>query len=230
LLRSIIQRISPCPRLLLNFRNKIIFYGEELLAPRPTPKLKDHPLSAVRECLFNIFAATLHIWRPFPPSATWVISMPWWQGIHLTWTWWSTVVNFFYLVRKFLLSLRCFLFLTNRVESMGELYYSWTQVTFILRYHARVVKLFCGQNDNTFIYTFSVIIPHAWFPNSRLSIESSYLVFQLGVEAWSFEVFKNLHQRVLVAKMKSRDDVTFFLSLHCVEIDAELLRTKTCWP
>jgi hypothetical protein len=35
-----------------------------LLAPRPTPKLEDHPLSAVRDCLFNIFAATLHIWRP----------------------------------------------------------------------------------------------------------------------------------------------------------------------
>ena len=32
-----------------------------LLAPRPTPKLEDHPLSAVRDCLFNIFAATLHI-------------------------------------------------------------------------------------------------------------------------------------------------------------------------
>jgi len=34
---------------------------EELLAPRPTPKLEDHPLSAVRDCLFNIFVATLHI-------------------------------------------------------------------------------------------------------------------------------------------------------------------------
>jgi hypothetical protein len=31
----------------------------QLLAPRPNPKLKDHPLSAVRYCLFNIFAATL---------------------------------------------------------------------------------------------------------------------------------------------------------------------------
>jgi hypothetical protein len=40
------------------FRNIIIFYGEELLAPRPTPKLEVHPLSAVRDCLFNIFAAT----------------------------------------------------------------------------------------------------------------------------------------------------------------------------
>jgi hypothetical protein len=38
-----------------------VFYGEELLAPRPTPKLEDHPVSAVRDCLFNIFAATLLI-------------------------------------------------------------------------------------------------------------------------------------------------------------------------
>jgi len=43
------------------FRNRIRFYGEELLAPRLTPKLEDHPLSAVRDCLFNIFAPTLHI-------------------------------------------------------------------------------------------------------------------------------------------------------------------------
>jgi hypothetical protein len=40
---------------------KIRFHDEELLAPRPTPKLEDHPLSAVRVCLLNIFAATLHI-------------------------------------------------------------------------------------------------------------------------------------------------------------------------
>jgi len=32
-----------------------------LLAPHPTPKLEDHPLSAVRGCLFNLFTATLHI-------------------------------------------------------------------------------------------------------------------------------------------------------------------------
>ena len=40
------------------FRYKIRFYGEELLTPRPTPKLEDHPLSAVRDCLFNIFLTT----------------------------------------------------------------------------------------------------------------------------------------------------------------------------
>jgi hypothetical protein len=43
----------------------ISFCGEELLAPRPITKLEDHPLSAVRHYLFNIFAAALHIWKPF---------------------------------------------------------------------------------------------------------------------------------------------------------------------
>jgi len=37
-----------------------MFYREGLLAPRPTPKLEDHPLSAVHDCLFNLFAAALH--------------------------------------------------------------------------------------------------------------------------------------------------------------------------
>ena len=56
-----IQNISPGPRLTVwMFRNKIHLYGEKL-PPRPTPKLGDHPLSAVRDCLFTIFAATLHI-------------------------------------------------------------------------------------------------------------------------------------------------------------------------
>jgi len=37
------------------------FHREALLVPRPTPKVEEHPLSAVCDCLFNIFAATLHI-------------------------------------------------------------------------------------------------------------------------------------------------------------------------
>jgi len=41
----------------------ISFYSEKLLALRPTTKLEDRPLSEVRDCLFNIFAATLHIGR-----------------------------------------------------------------------------------------------------------------------------------------------------------------------
>jgi hypothetical protein len=40
----------------------LYFYGVELLDVRPTPKLEDHLLLAVRHCLFNILAATLHIW------------------------------------------------------------------------------------------------------------------------------------------------------------------------
>jgi len=35
-----------------------------LLAPRPSAKLEDHPLSDLRDCLFNIFPAILRIWRP----------------------------------------------------------------------------------------------------------------------------------------------------------------------
>ena len=42
------------------FLNKV-FYREGLLAPRPNPKLEDHPSSAVRDCLFNLFAANLLI-------------------------------------------------------------------------------------------------------------------------------------------------------------------------
>jgi hypothetical protein len=56
-----------------------------LLAPRPTPKLEDHPFSAVREYSFNIFAATLQNWMASPPSTTWGRGMLWWQGTHLTW-------------------------------------------------------------------------------------------------------------------------------------------------
>jgi hypothetical protein len=64
------------------FCNQAYIYGE-LLAPRPIPKLEDNPLLALRDCLFNIFAASLHIWRP-SPSATWKRVMTWWLGTHLT--------------------------------------------------------------------------------------------------------------------------------------------------
>jgi hypothetical protein len=43
------------------FCNKGSFYGEEVLAARQTPKLEGHPLSAVCDCLSNIFAATFNI-------------------------------------------------------------------------------------------------------------------------------------------------------------------------
>jgi len=41
--------------------NKVSFYVEVFLAPRLIPKLEDHLVSAVRNCLFNMFAASLHI-------------------------------------------------------------------------------------------------------------------------------------------------------------------------
>jgi len=45
----------------MSFVTWYFFYGEQLLAPHPTNKLEEHSLSAVRDCLFNILAATLHI-------------------------------------------------------------------------------------------------------------------------------------------------------------------------
>jgi hypothetical protein len=59
-------RPGPCQM----FLNIIRFYGEEWLAPRPTPKLENNLLSVVRDRLFSMFAATLRICRPFlhPPS------------------------------------------------------------------------------------------------------------------------------------------------------------------
>jgi hypothetical protein len=83
-LRSFMQGIHPGPRLLVVFRNKLIYHGE-LLATRPTTKLEDHPLSAVCDCLFKIFASTLYTWMASPPSATRGRAMPWWQETHLTW-------------------------------------------------------------------------------------------------------------------------------------------------
>ena len=38
-----------------------LFYGEELFAPHTTPKLEYYPLSADCNCVFSIFADTLHI-------------------------------------------------------------------------------------------------------------------------------------------------------------------------
>jgi len=58
--------ISKSLRNIYPFRNNASFYCEELLASRPTPKPENHPLSAVRDSSFNIFAATLH---PQPEDA-----------------------------------------------------------------------------------------------------------------------------------------------------------------
>jgi hypothetical protein len=58
-----VLKINLGPRRFETFRNNKNFYGEGLLEPRPTPKLEDHPLSAVCYCLLDIFAAIFLIWR-----------------------------------------------------------------------------------------------------------------------------------------------------------------------
>jgi hypothetical protein len=51
-----------------------VFFSTGLGSPKP----EEHPLSAVRDCLFNIPIATLHIWSPSSPP-TWRSDMQWWQ-------------------------------------------------------------------------------------------------------------------------------------------------------
>jgi len=46
------------------FRSIVRFYGDELIALLLTPKLEGYSFSTLCYCLFNIFAGTLHIWKP----------------------------------------------------------------------------------------------------------------------------------------------------------------------
>jgi hypothetical protein len=57
------------PRLFSTFRNMESFRVEELLALRPTPKMEMYPLSAVRDCVFNIYATALRFPQPQPEDA-----------------------------------------------------------------------------------------------------------------------------------------------------------------
>ena len=45
----------------------VLFHGEELLAPRPTPKLEDHPLSAVQTA-YSVYSELPSISEAVPPS------------------------------------------------------------------------------------------------------------------------------------------------------------------
>jgi len=55
-----------------------------LLGPHPAPKPEHHPLSAVRDCLFNIFAAIIHI-RGRSPLRNLRARHDVVTGIHLSW-------------------------------------------------------------------------------------------------------------------------------------------------
>jgi hypothetical protein len=64
------------------FITNIRFHGEELLAPRQTLKLEDHPLSAA----YSIYLQLPSILEAVPRSATRGRAMPWWLGstYHMT--------------------------------------------------------------------------------------------------------------------------------------------------
>jgi len=58
------------------FRIYASFYGEELSASRPTLKLEDHLLLAVRDCLC-VYSQLPSILEAVPPSETRGRAMPW---------------------------------------------------------------------------------------------------------------------------------------------------------
>jgi len=71
---SQVPATCPCPKpnyqsrseaFCVTIHNKIRFYGKELLAPCPTPKVEDHHLSAIRDCLFKNISSYPPYWRPF---------------------------------------------------------------------------------------------------------------------------------------------------------------------
>jgi len=61
------------------FCNIVIFYGEELLATRPTPKLET-TTCRLSANVYSIYSQLPSILEAVPPSATWGCAMPWWQG------------------------------------------------------------------------------------------------------------------------------------------------------
>jgi hypothetical protein len=67
-LKSFIQGIRPGPRLLVVFRNKLIFYGEEELAPRPTPQAGGPPHVGCPRLLIQYI-------RSYPPKLEGVSSL-----------------------------------------------------------------------------------------------------------------------------------------------------------
>jgi len=77
------QKINPSLVLCAVFRIMVTSYVEKLLASQTNPKLENHLLLAVCYCLFNTFAAALHIGGVFS-SGTWGRAMSWWQGPLIT--------------------------------------------------------------------------------------------------------------------------------------------------
>jgi hypothetical protein len=63
------QRIRPSPRNCVIFNKKVFFYGEDLFAPRPTPKLENHPCqppttASIHSQLPSVSRGRLHHLQP----------------------------------------------------------------------------------------------------------------------------------------------------------------------
>jgi hypothetical protein len=68
----------------VTFRSMRVSCGEGFVTPCSTPKVKDHPLSAIRDNLLNTFVPTLHIWRPSLTTAIQGRVILFCQGTHNT--------------------------------------------------------------------------------------------------------------------------------------------------
>ena len=56
-----------------------------VVSSSPYLRLWDYFLSALYDCLFSVFAATVHIWRP-SASETWGHAILWWKEVIYTYT------------------------------------------------------------------------------------------------------------------------------------------------
>jgi hypothetical protein len=61
-----VQLRGPVQHFVISF----FFLWRRVISSSPTPEVRGPPIVAVRDCLFHIFAATLHIWSSSSPSAT----------------------------------------------------------------------------------------------------------------------------------------------------------------
>jgi hypothetical protein len=78
-----VQKNPPIPSDLYAISLQLYFLRRGVDGTRPNSQAGGPPLLTVRDCLFSIFAATHHSWRPSSPLATWGYAMPWWQGTSL---------------------------------------------------------------------------------------------------------------------------------------------------
>jgi hypothetical protein len=68
-----------------SFITNLYFYGERLLAPRPTSRLEDHSLSFVHGCQFIVLASTPHSSGPSLQPQTKDVPCCSDEGTHITW-------------------------------------------------------------------------------------------------------------------------------------------------